>query len=94
MTVMLQTLEDEGNLCEAEELRSYFAEIQTALRVVTHRAESAEADLQAAMLALEKAEMVLDRLADRKEAAELVGLVSSCFAAFMGAAGVTMYLLQ
>ena len=92
---MLQTLED-GNstLCEAEELRSYLAETQTALRVVTHRAESAEADLQAAMLALDKAEMVLDRLADRKEAAELVGLVSSCFAAFMGAAGVTMYLLQ
>ena len=79
---------------EADSLRSDLAETQAALRVVTHRAESAESDLEAALVALEKAEKVLDKLVYRKDAAELVGLVSGCIAAFLGAAGMTVYFLQ
>ena len=54
-----------GNQLCVKQRSCALAETQTALRVVTHRAESA-------LLALQKAEMVLDRLANRKEAAELV----------------------
>lgn len=79
---------------EADSLRSDLAETQAALREVTHRAESAESDLEAALVALEKAEQVLDKLVYRKDAAEVVGLVSGCIAAFLGAAGMTVYLLQ
>jgi len=46
------------------------------------------------VVALEKAEKVLDKLVYRKDAAELVGLVSGCIAAFLGAAGMTVYFLQ
>lgn len=79
---------------EADSLRSDLAETQAALRVVTHRAESAESDLEAALVALEKAEKVLDKLVYRKDAAELFGLVSGCIAAFLGATGMTVYFLQ
>jgi hypothetical protein len=79
---------------EADSLSSHLAETEAALRAVTHRAESAETDLKAALVALEKAEKVLDKLVYRKDAAELVGLVSGCIAAFLGAAGMTVYLLQ
>lgn len=79
---------------EADSLRSQLADTQASLRAVTQRAESAETDLKAALVALEKAEMVLDKLVYRKDVAELVGLVSGCIAAFLGAAGMTVYLLQ
>lgn len=79
---------------EADLLRSQLAETQAALRAVTHRAESAESDLEAALVALGKAEKVLDKLVYRKDVAEIVGLVSGCVAAFLGAAGMTVYLLQ
>lgn len=79
---------------EANSLRRHLAETQAALRQVTHRAESAETDLEAALVALKKAEKVLDKLVYRKDAAELVGLVSGCIAAFLGAAGMTVYFLH
>ncbi|DBA73984.1 TPA: hypothetical protein ACH3X1_010811 [Trebouxia sp. C0004] len=79
---------------EADSLRNQLAETQAALRAVTHRAESAETDLEAALVALEKAEKVLHKQVYRKDAAELVGLVSGCIAAFLGAAGMTVYFLH
>ncbi len=67
---------------------------QSALNTVNTRAESAERDLKAALIALGEAEKLLAKSVHRKEAAELVGLVSSCVAAFMSAAGMTVYLLH
>ena len=79
---------------DAEQLRSQLTESQEALKAVTTRAESAEADVKAALSALENADKVLATAASRQETAELIGLVSTCIAAFLSAAVMTVYLLQ
>ena len=79
---------------EAEKLLGQLSGSQRALKAVTHRAESAEKDLKAALIALGEAEEHLARSVYRQEAAEVVGLVSSCVAAFLAAAGMTVYLLH
>ena len=77
-----------------EQLRLKLTDTQQALKSATARAEGAEKDLQQAFDALQQAEALLTRALYRKDAAELVALAAGCIAAFLGAAGMTVYYLH
>ena len=79
---------------QTDQLRLQLADTLRALDSATARREGAEKDLQGALDAVQQAEALLVKAVHRKDAAELVGLASSCLAAFLGAIGVTLYLLH
>lgn len=79
---------------QLEELEERLAECQFSLDVVTERALSAEIDLKAALAALSDADKIVSSLVSRKEAAEVVSVISGCIAAFVTTAATTVYWLQ
>lgn len=79
---------------QSEQLRLKLTDTQQALESATARAEGAEEDLQQAFDALQQAEALLARALIRKDAAELVALAAGCVAAFLGAAGMTVYYMH
>ena len=79
---------------QTEQLRLKLTDTQQALESATARAEGAEEDLQQAFDALQHAEALLARALYRKDVAELVALAAGCVAAFLGAAGMTVYYLH
>ena len=92
---MLQAAADakEANK-QARRLEECLAERQTALNIATERAISAEVDLKAALKALSDTEKVMSVSVYRKEAAELISVISGCIAAFVMAAATTVYWLH
>ena len=77
-----------------QKLEERLAECQFTLEVVTERALSAEIDLKAALTALSDADRAVSSLVSRKEAAEVVSVISGCVAAFVTTAATTVYWLQ
>lgn len=79
---------------QLSDLEERLAECQFSLDVVTERALSAEIDLKAALAALSDADKLVSTLESRKEAAEVVSVISGCIAAFVTTAATTVYWLR
>lgn len=94
MHLMQATTDARETNKQAHDLEERLAECQYALDIVTDRALSAEVDLKAALTALSDADKLVSNLVYRKEAAEIVSVISGCIAAFVTTAATTVYWLH